>query len=66
MVRTVFALFGILNVGEAYLMIFALSALLYPQAPLLGPSCVFAVWPAMMWLGRVLHLDGSGGPVPVT
>ena len=47
-------------------MIFALSALLYPQAPLLGLSCVFSVWPAMIWLGRVLQLDGSGGPVPVT
>jgi len=47
-------------------MIFAFSALLYPQAPSLGSPCVFAVWPAMIWLGRVLQLDGSGGPVPVT
>ena len=47
-------------------MIFAFSALQYPQAPLLGSSCVFTVWPAMIWLGRVLRLDGSGGPVPVT
>ena len=66
MVRTVFVLFGIINVGEAYLMIFAFSALQYPQGPLLGLSCVFTVWPAMIWLGRILHLDGSGGPVPVT
>jgi len=44
----------------------AFSALLYPQAPSLGSHCVFAVWPAKIWLGRVLQLDGSGGPVPVT
>ncbi len=42
-------------------MIFAFSALLYPQAPSLGLPCVFVVWPAMIWLGRVLQLDGSGG-----
>jgi len=48
------------------MMIIAFSALLYPQAPLLGLPCVFAVWPAMIWFGRVLQLDGSGGPVPVT
>jgi len=66
MVRTVLSFFGIINAGEAYLMIFAFSALLYLQAPSLGSSCVFAVWPAMIWLGRILQLDGSGGPVPVT
>jgi len=48
------------------MMIFAFSVLLCPQAPLLGSPCVFAVWPAMIWLGRVLKLDGSGGAVPVT
>jgi len=47
-------------------MIFAFLALLYPQAPLSGSPCVFGVWPAMIWLGRILQLDGSGGPVPVT
>jgi len=66
MVRTVLSFFGIINVGEAYLMIFAFSALLYPRAPSLGSSCVFAVWLAMIWLDRVLQLGGSGGAVPVT
>ena len=66
LVRTVFVLFGIINVGEAYLMIFAFSALQYPQAPSLGSSCVITVWPVMIWLGPFLQFDGNGRPVPVT
>ncbi len=68
MVRTVFILLWDYKCRRGLSDGIAFSALLYPQAPSLGSPCVFAVWPAMIWLGRVLQLqlDGSEGPVPVT
>jgi len=66
MVRTVFILLWDYKCQRGLSDDIAFSVLLYPQAPSLGLPCVFVVWPAMIWLGRVLQLDGSGGPVPVT
>jgi hypothetical protein len=66
MVRTVLILLWDYKYRRGLYDDIAFSALLYPQAPSLGSPCVFAVWPAKIWLGRVLQLDGSGGPIPVT
>ncbi len=66
MVRTVFTLLWDYKCQRGLSDDIAFSELLYPQVPSLGSPCVFAVWPAMIWLGRVLQLEGSEGPVPVT
>jgi len=65
MVRTVFILLWDYKCWRGLSDDIAFSVLLYPQAPSLGSPCVFAVWPAKIWLGHVLQLDGSWGPVPV-
>jgi hypothetical protein len=66
MVRTVFILLWDYTCQRGLSDDIAFSALLYPQALSLGSPCVFAVWPAMIWLGLVLQLEGCGGAIPVT